>query len=57
MLNLEEIRRRLKPMNLSHVARETGVHPNALYRIVSGRTGARYETVKKLSDWLEGINE
>jgi len=57
MLNLEEIRRRLAPMNLSYVAREAGIHPNALYRIASGKTGARYETVKKLSDWLEAINQ
>lgn len=54
MLTLEEVRRRLEPMNLQYVSRETGLHPNALYRIASGKTGARYETVKKLSDWLEG---
>jgi len=54
MLTLEEVKKRLEHMNLSSVARETGLHPNALYRIVSGKTGARYETVKKLSDWLEG---
>jgi len=52
-MTLEQIKRRLEPMNLSHVSRETGLHPNALYRIVSGKTSARYETVKKLSDWLE----
>jgi len=53
MMTLEQIKRRLEPMNLSRVSRETGLHPNALYRIVSGKTSPRYETVKKLSDWLE----
>lgn len=57
MLTLDEVKRRLKPMNLQHVAKETGIHPNALYRICAGASGPRYETVKKLSDWLESINE
>lgn len=54
MLTLEQIRRRLEPMNIQHVSRETGLHPNSLYRIASGKTSAGYQTVRKLSDWLEG---
>lgn len=55
MLTLDQIRKRLEPMNIQYVSRETGLHPNALYRIMKGKTSARYETVKKLSDWLEGM--
>lgn len=54
MLTLEEITEKLKPMKLQYVARETGVHANVLYRIAKGEANPQYETVKKLSDWLEG---
>lgn len=55
MLTLEEIRHRLQPMNLQYVSRETGLHSNIVYRLAKGNTpDPRYETVKKLSDWLEG---
>ncbi len=53
MLTLDEIKKRLEPMNLQRVAKETGLHPNVLYRISAGGEGARYETVKRISDWLE----
>lgn len=53
MLCLEEVRRRLEPMNISRVARETGVHPNAIYRLVNGKSTPSYSTVEKLSHWLE----
>lgn len=54
MLNLDQIKTKLKPMNIQHVARETGIHANIIYRIMRDQKGASYETVKKLSDWLEG---
>lgn len=54
MLTLEEIKKRLMPMNLQYVARETGVHANVLYKIQRGHQNPKYETVKRLSDWMEG---
>jgi len=54
MLTIEEVKQKLRPMNLQHVSRETGIHGNILYRIMKGQRSASYETVKKLSDWLEG---
>lgn len=53
MLTLEEITEKLKPMKLQYVARETGIHANVLYRIAKGEANPQYDTVKKLSDWLE----
>lgn len=54
MLTLDEITKKLKPMNLQYVSRETGIHVNVIYRIAKGQANPQYETVKKLSDWLEG---
>lgn len=39
-------------MNLQEVARGSGVHPNTLYRLVGG-SGANYETVQKILDYLK----
>lgn len=56
MMTLEEVKERLKPMNLQYVARETGIHGNVLYRICKGQRNPSYATVKKISDWLEDLN-
>lgn len=53
MLTLEQVKQRLSHMNLKRVAKEAGVHHNALYRLMNGGVSPRYETVKKISDWLE----
>jgi len=49
---LDKLRGVLSLMNLREVARGAGVHPNTLYRIVSGG-GANYETVRKVLDYLK----
>jgi predicted transcriptional regulator len=54
MLNLEEIRLRLVDANLKKVAEKAGVHEARVYRLMSGETEPMYETVKALSDYLEG---
>ncbi|AIM40820.1 transcriptional regulator [Idiomarinaceae phage Phi1M2-2] len=53
MLSLNEIRKRLQPMNLSVVAEQTGVSYNAIYRLAKGKTSPKYETVQKVAQWLE----
>ena len=54
MLSIDEVRRRLEPMNIMYVSRKTGVHSNAIYRLMRGDTQPRYATIEKLSNWLEG---
>lgn len=56
MITLEEIRERLKSQHskISKVAEEVGLHPNAVYRLMKEDSNPAYETVKKLSDYLEG---
>lgn len=54
MLNLEEIKLKLVDANLKKVAEKAGVHEARVYRLMSGETEPMYETVKALSDYLEG---
>ena len=49
---LDRLREVLAVCNLREVARGSGVHPNTLYRIANG-SGANYETVRKLLDYLK----
>jgi len=53
MMTLEQLKMKLKPMNLSIVAKESGVHYNSVCRIVNGSISPKYETVQKLVKWLE----
>lgn len=53
MLTLDEVKSRLEDCNLKAVSEKAGVHYNALYRMMRGGTHPAYETVKKLSDYLE----
>lgn len=54
-MTLDEVREKLKPMNVSFVSRQTGVHKNAIYRLMNGTTEPKYETVQKIINWLEGV--
>lgn len=54
MLTLDEIKELLQDRNIQKVANNAGVHPNVLYRIKNGASNPSYETVKKISDYLEG---
>ena len=54
MIEVEELRRKLKPFNLTAVAEEAGVDKHTLYRLMNERSRPSYETVKKLVEWLEG---
>jgi DNA-binding phage protein len=53
MQELEKIRKMLEDRNLQVVAREAGVHPNALYRLKDGKSQPKYETVLKLIAYFE----
>ncbi len=55
MLTLEEIKKRLAESNLKAVAKKAGVHYNSLYRLTKADANPSYDTVKKLSDYLERL--
>lgn len=59
MLTLEQIKKELGDKNLSEVGRRVGLTGAYLSAIVRGVSkNPSYETIKKLSDYLEGhINE
>lgn len=52
MMTLEQIKEKLKDRNLSAVADATGIHRNAIYRLVNGRSRPSYETVRRLVEYL-----
>jgi DNA invertase Pin-like site-specific DNA recombinase len=54
MLTIEEIVKKLADRNLSEVARRTELSLPTVWRIANNQAGnTGYETVKKLSDYLE----
>lgn len=53
MLDLFEIRERLKDRKLTAVADAIGIHKVTLYRIASGGGEPSYETLCLLSDYLQ----
>lgn len=55
MMKLDDIRRRLRDRRMAVVAEATGIHRNTITAIVAGRiANPSYETIKALSDYLEG---
>lgn len=59
MLTLEEIRHRLRESHskINKVAESAGLHPNAVYRLMKDGSSPSYDTVKKLSDYMEKEGE
>jgi len=57
MMTLDQILRSLDDRNLSVVADRLGLSRMTLYRITSGKMKPRYDTLQKLSDYLEGIDQ
>lgn len=53
MMTLDQVKAQLKDMNLKAVADASGVHYNAVYRLVNGGTNPSYETVQKIVSYLE----
>ena len=54
MLDLADIRERVRDRKLTVVAEAIGIHKSTLYRMLSGDVAPSYETVKALSDYLLG---
>ncbi len=53
MLSLPEIKKLLEDRQLNVVAARVGSHSNTIYRLMKVEK-ADYDTIKKLSDYLEG---
>jgi predicted transcriptional regulator len=51
-MEIEQLRSILNLLNLKEVSRESGVHPNTLYRIARGGE-ARYSTVLRVMSYLK----
>ncbi len=54
MMTLDQILRSLDDRNLTVVADRVGLSKMTLYRITSGKMKPSYDTLQKLSDYLEG---
>jgi DNA-binding phage protein len=54
MMTLEEVKAELTNYSLAKVARKSGVDRHVIYRMMHESARPTYETVKRLSDWLEG---
>lgn len=52
LMDIEDIRQKLKPYNLTVVAAESGVDKHTLYRLMNEHSKPAYETVKKIIEWL-----
>lgn len=53
MLSLPEIKKLLEDRQLNIVSERVGIHSNTIYRLMKSQA-ADYDTIKKLSDYLEG---
>ena len=53
MLDPSEIKERLKDRNIAKVAYYSGLSYGAVLRLSKGHENPKYETVKKVSDYLE----
>lgn len=52
MLDLSEIKERMRDRKISVVALAIGVHKGTLYRVLSGEQSPSYETLVALSGYL-----
>ena len=57
VMSLEEVRKALRDRRLIVVAAETNLSYPTIKAILDGRTNPKYETVKLLSDYLQGIHK
>lgn len=56
MMTPEEIKVKLRPMNISEVARSTDISRLTLHRFLHGsEKRTTYDMIKKLSDYLDSL--
>jgi len=54
MLSIEEIRARLAGADIPEIVKATSLSYNTIKAIRDGAPGARYETIKLLTEFFEG---
>jgi Helix-turn-helix len=57
IMSLEEVRNALRDRRLIIVAHETNLSYPTIKAILNGRQNPKYETVKFLSDYLQGVRK
>jgi DNA-binding phage protein len=55
MYELTELITLLKTMNLTKVAEQSGVQYGRLYRMVHGNSGPSYDTVRRITTYIESL--
>ena len=53
MLTPDEIREKLTDVNMSKIARETGLTRPTIYKFLTGAENMQYDTVKRVSEYFE----
>tara|TARA_R110000744_G_scaffold26904_1_gene65976 strand:+ start:2485 stop:2655 length:171 start_codon:yes stop_codon:yes gene_type:complete len=53
MLTLKEIREKLTDVNMSQIARDTGLSRPTIYKFLNENQKMQYDTVKKVSEYFE----
>lgn len=54
MLTLDEIRQRMQDRRVRRVAAAIGVHHQTIYNVMEPNANPSHDTLKKLSDYLQG---
>ena len=54
--SINQLKTRLKPMNLSKVARGSGVAPATVRRVAKGLGDPKTSTIQRISDYLVAID-
>ena len=56
MLTIEQVREKLKPMNLKHVSRDANMEYMQIWKLLNNKyASVPYDVVKQLSDYLESL--
>ena len=53
-MTLEQLQKRLKPLNLKYVAKETGISYSTICNLSHGGRRVSYPIVQQLIEWIEG---
>lgn len=56
MLTIEQVRAHLDDTNLKALSKKIEIHYNTLYSAIKGNGNPSYDTVKKISDYIENKN-
>lgn len=55
MLTIEDIKKRIAPMNKREVARRSGISYGAVRNLLKAEADPKHATIKKVSEFLESL--